>query len=105
MSDAAVGAIAFVTLLTIMVGARGIRVARTPDDFMVAARQVRPALNAGAITTRFGKSHAPIRTGSINVIMRGNSGPFRALASTGALFPPFLFTLLKNFYCASLPNS
>ena len=48
MSDAAVGAIAFVTLLTIMVGARGIRVARTPDDFMVAARQVPPALNAAA---------------------------------------------------------
>ena len=43
MPDAAIGAIAFVTLLTIMVGARGIRVARTPDDFMVAARQVPPA--------------------------------------------------------------
>ena len=50
MPDAAVGAIAFVTLLTIMVGARGIRVARTPDDFMVAARQVPPALNAAAIS-------------------------------------------------------
>src|ERR1700730_12474110 len=48
MPDAAVGAIAFVTLLTIMVGARGIRVGRTPDDFMVAARQVPPALNAAA---------------------------------------------------------
>ena len=41
MPDAAVdAAIAFVTLLTIMVGARGIRIARTPDDFMVAAREV-----------------------------------------------------------------
>src|ERR1700722_11341049 len=50
MPDAAIGAIAFVTLLTIIVGARGIRVARTPDDFMVAARQVPPALNAAAIS-------------------------------------------------------
>ena len=53
MSDAAVGAIAFVTLLTIVVGARGIRVARTPDDFMVAARQVPPALNAAAISGEY----------------------------------------------------
>src|SRR3974390_2302911 len=53
MTDAAVGAIAFVTLLTIVVGARGIRVARTPDDFMVAARQVPPALNAGAISGEY----------------------------------------------------
>ena len=53
MSDAAIGAIAFVTLLTIMVGARGIRVARTPDDFMVAARQVPPALNAAAISGEY----------------------------------------------------
>jgi cation/acetate symporter len=53
MTDASVGAIAFVTLLTIMVGARGIRVARTPDDFMVAARQVPPALNAAAISGEY----------------------------------------------------
>ena len=53
MTDAAVGAITFVTLLTIMVGARGIRVARTPDDFMVAARQVPPALNAAAISGEY----------------------------------------------------
>jgi Na+(H+)/acetate symporter ActP len=53
MPDAAVGAIAFVTLLTIMVGARGIRVARTTDDFMVAARQVPPALNAAAISGEY----------------------------------------------------
>lgn len=53
MPDAAIGAIAFVTLLTIMVGARGIRVARTPDDFMVAARQVPPALNAAAISGEY----------------------------------------------------
>ncbi len=53
MSNAAIGAIAFVTLLTIIVGARGIRVARTPDDFMVAARQVPPALNAAAISGEY----------------------------------------------------
>ena len=53
MPDASIGAIAFVTLLTIMVGARGIRVARTPDDFMVAARQVPPALNAAAISGEY----------------------------------------------------
>jgi Na+(H+)/acetate symporter ActP len=51
--NTAVGAIAFVTLLTIMVGARGIRVARTTDDFMVAARQVPPALNAAAISGEY----------------------------------------------------
>jgi Na+(H+)/acetate symporter ActP len=53
MPDAAIGAIAFVALLTIMVGARGIRVAKTPDDFMVAARQVPPALNAAAISGEY----------------------------------------------------
>ena len=53
MSDASVSAIVFVTLLTVMVGARGIRVARTPDDFMVAARQVPPALNAAAISGEY----------------------------------------------------
>ena len=53
MTDTAVGAIAFVTLLTIVVGARGIRVARTPDDFMVAARQVPPGLNAAAISGEY----------------------------------------------------
>jgi cation/acetate symporter len=53
MSDATISAIVFVTLLTIMVGARGIRVARTPDDFMVAARQVPPAINAAAISGEY----------------------------------------------------
>ncbi len=50
---AAVAAIAFVTLLTVAVGARGVRVARTPDDFMVAAREVQPALNAAAISGEY----------------------------------------------------
>ena len=53
MPDTALGAITLVTLLTIMVGARGIRVARTPDDFLVAAREVPPALNAAAISGEY----------------------------------------------------
>jgi cation/acetate symporter len=49
----AVAAIAFVTLLTVAVGARGVRIARTPADFMVAAREVPPALNAAAISGEY----------------------------------------------------
>jgi Na+(H+)/acetate symporter ActP len=54
MADVAAGAaIAFVTLLTVAVGARGVRIARTPADFMVAAREVPPALNAAAISGEY----------------------------------------------------
>jgi len=49
----AVAAIAAVTLLTVAVGARGVRIARTPDDFLVAAREVPPALNAAAISGEY----------------------------------------------------
>jgi len=49
----AVAAIAAVTLLTVGVGARGVRIARTPDDFLVAAREVPPGLNAGAISGEY----------------------------------------------------
>jgi cation/acetate symporter len=49
----AVAAIAAVTLLTVAVGARGVRIARTPDDFLVAAREVQPALNAAAISGEY----------------------------------------------------
>jgi Na+(H+)/acetate symporter ActP len=49
----AVAAIAAVTLLTVAVGARGVRVARTPDDFLVAAREVPPGLNAAAISGEY----------------------------------------------------
>jgi cation/acetate symporter len=49
----AVAAIAAVTLLTVAVGARGVRIARTPDDFMVAAREVPPGLNAAAISGEY----------------------------------------------------
>ena len=53
MADLAICAIAGVTLVTIVVGARGIRVARTPDDFMVAARQVTPGINAAAVSGEY----------------------------------------------------
>jgi cation/acetate symporter len=54
MTEAAsVAAIAVVILLTIAVGARGIRIARTPADFMVAAREVSPAVNAAAISGEY----------------------------------------------------
>ena len=49
----AVAAIATVTLLTAAVGARGVRIARTPDDFLVAAREVPPGLNAAAISGEY----------------------------------------------------
>jgi Na+(H+)/acetate symporter ActP len=49
----AVAAIAVVTLLTVAVGARGVRIARTADDFLVAAREVPPALNAAAISGEY----------------------------------------------------
>jgi cation/acetate symporter len=49
----AVAAIAAVTLLTVAVGARGVRIARTPDDFLVAAREVPPGLNAAAISGEY----------------------------------------------------
>lgn len=43
------GAIVAVAVATAVLGARGVRVARTPADFLVAARQVPPTLNASAI--------------------------------------------------------
>ena len=49
----AVAAIATVTLLTVAVGARGVRIARTSDDFLVAAREVPPGLNAAAISGEY----------------------------------------------------
>ncbi len=48
-----VAAIAVVVLLTVVVGARGIRIARTPADFMVAAREVSPPVNAAAISGEY----------------------------------------------------
>src|SRR6202161_4683682 len=50
---AELAAITVVMVLTIGVGARGIRVARTPADFMVAARELSPPLNAAAISGEY----------------------------------------------------
>jgi Na+(H+)/acetate symporter ActP len=46
---AVLGAIIAVAVVTAAIGARGVRVARTPEDFLVAARRVPPTLNASAI--------------------------------------------------------
>ena len=46
---AVLGAIIAVAVVTAVLGARGVRVARTPEDFLVAARRVPPTLNASAI--------------------------------------------------------
>jgi Na+(H+)/acetate symporter ActP len=49
----AIGAIVAVAIVTGVIGARGIRVARTPADFLVAARNVPPVLNASAISGEY----------------------------------------------------
>ena len=54
MSDpVALASIGVVTVGTVAVGARGVRTSRTPADFLVAARQVRPRLNAAAISGEY----------------------------------------------------
>ena len=45
----ALGAVALVVLLTVLVAAYGTRVSRTTGDFYVAGRAVRPWWNASAI--------------------------------------------------------
>jgi cation/acetate symporter len=50
---ASILAIAAVTIVTAIIGARGVRVARTPADFLVAARQVPALLNASAISGEY----------------------------------------------------
>ena len=54
MSDpASIVAVVIVTVVTAIIGARGVRVARTPEDFLVAARQVPSFLNASAISGEY----------------------------------------------------
>jgi cation/acetate symporter len=50
---ATIAAISAVTIVTAIISARGIRIARTPADFMVAARQVPSFLNASAISGEY----------------------------------------------------
>lgn len=49
----ALAAILVVAAVTAVFGARGVRVARTPADFLVAARKVPPVLNASAISGEY----------------------------------------------------
>jgi len=48
-----VAAIVLVAAVTLLVGARGLRVARTQADFLVATRAVPPVLNASAISGEY----------------------------------------------------
>jgi cation/acetate symporter len=48
-----IGAVIAVAVVTGIIGARGLRVARTPADFLVAARNVAPTLNASAISGEY----------------------------------------------------
>jgi cation/acetate symporter len=50
---ATIAAIVVVTVITATISTRGIRIARTPADFMVAARQVPSFLNASAISGEY----------------------------------------------------
>ncbi len=50
---AAIVALVAVAVVTAIIGARGVRVSRTPADFLVAARQVPPFLNASAISGEY----------------------------------------------------
>ncbi len=50
---ATIAAIVVVTVITAIISLRGVRIARTPADFMVAARQVPSFLNASAISGEY----------------------------------------------------
>jgi cation/acetate symporter len=52
-APATIAAIAAVTVITAVISARGVRIARTPADFMVAARSVPSFLNASAISGEY----------------------------------------------------
>ena len=52
-SPIAVAAVLATTVATIVIGAYGVRVARTTSDFFVASRSVRPIWNASAISGEY----------------------------------------------------
>src|SRR6266567_3033542 len=105
MPDAAIGAIAFVTLLTIMVGARGIRVARTPDDFMVAARQVPPALNAAAISGEYLSAASFLGIAGL-VVSQGLGGLWYSVGYTAGYLVLLLLVAapLRRFGAYTIPD-
>src|SRR5215213_3259026 len=53
MSVYALPAIIAVTLITLVIGAFGLRLARTTSDFLVASRAVSPSWNAAAISGEY----------------------------------------------------
>jgi cation/acetate symporter len=53
VSPIAVAAVVATTVATIVIGAYGVRVARTTSDFFVASRSVRPMWNASAISGEY----------------------------------------------------
>lgn len=68
----AILAVVAVTLITVGVGAYGVRVARTPADFLVAARQVPPMLNASAISGEY--LSAASFLGVAGLVLKGGLG-------------------------------
>jgi len=52
-SPYALPAIIAVTLVTLVIGAYGLRLARTTSDFLVASRSVTPRWNAAAISGEY----------------------------------------------------
>jgi cation/acetate symporter len=105
MSDAAIGAIAFVTLLTIIVGARGIRVARTPDDFMVAARRVPPTLNAAAISGEYLSAASFLGIAGL-VVAQGLGALWYSVGYTGGYLVLLLLVAapLRRFGAYTIPD-
>jgi cation/acetate symporter len=53
MNDLAIVSVVLVTVLTVIIGLRGMRVARTPADFLVASRAVPSFVNASAISGEY----------------------------------------------------
>jgi cation/acetate symporter len=105
MSDAAVSAIACVTLLTIVVGARGIRVARTPDDFMVAARQVPPGVNAAAISGEYLSAASFLGIAGL-VVAQGLGALWYSVGYTGGYLVLLLLVAapLRRFGAYTIPD-
>jgi len=53
VNGSGIAAVVAITLITVALGARGMRVARTPADFLVAARAVPSLVNASAISGEY----------------------------------------------------
>jgi Na+(H+)/acetate symporter ActP len=91
---ASIAAVVTVTLVTAIIGARGVRVARTPEDFLVAARQVPPFLNASAISGEYLSAASflgiagLVRRGLRRRLSRAVGGRRRATASVRRLHHP-----------------